>query len=100
MRRRRGSIFITALALTIVLSGLLLVFAQTMRTEVIAAGNRISALQADTIEQGAEQWVLAQIEGNSNNPTEITDTPAEQLGLGSGYFWILRPDPARPNQWG
>ena len=98
--RRKGSIFITALALTIVLAGLLLVFAQSMRTEVVAAGNRVSALQADTIEQGAEQWVLAQIEGNSTNPTDITDTNAEQLQLGSGYFWVLRPDPARRDVWG
>jgi type II secretory pathway component PulK len=100
MIHRRGSIFITALAMTVVLSGLLLVFAQSMRTEVVAAGNRIASLQADTIAQGAEQWVLAQIEGNSNNATDITNANAEQLQLGSGYFWILRPDPARPNRWG
>jgi type II secretory pathway component PulK len=100
MRHRRGSIFITALALSVVLAGLLLVFAQEMRTEVIAASNRVSSLQADEIEQGAEQWVLAQIETNSSTPTDITDATAEQLQLGNGYFWVLRPDPARRDVWG
>jgi type II secretory pathway component PulK len=62
MNRRRGVIFITALGIIVVLTGLALVFAQAMRTEALASGNRRSQAQADAVELGAEQWVLAQID--------------------------------------
>jgi len=53
--RRRGAIFVTALGIVVILSGLILVFAQEMRTEAIASANRLSYLQADAVEQGAEK---------------------------------------------
>ncbi|MDP9175030.1 MAG: type II secretion system protein GspK [Planctomycetota bacterium] len=93
--RHRGIIFITALGVIIVLSGMVLVFAQEMRTEALASANRLSYAQADAIEQGAEQWVLANIEGwSSQNPgdaVDIIETPAEALQVGNGYFWLIRP---------
>ena len=111
--RRRGAIFVIALAITVILSALLLVYAQEMRTEAVASANRLSAAQADAVEQGAEQWVLAQVEANTTalpttggtagsssssaattaqDPTKI---PAMALQVGSGYFWLLHPDPTQ-----
>jgi DNA uptake protein ComE-like DNA-binding protein len=114
---RRGAIFIIALAITVILSALLLVFVRQMRTEATSSAYRLSAAQADGVEQGAEQWVLAQIEANtpalsaggtsgtsggtsstgstSTTAVDVTTIPAEALQVGNGYFWILHPDPTQ-----
>jgi len=96
---RRGAIFITATGVIVVLTGLVLVFAQSMRTEGLASANRLSAMQAEAVEQGAERWVLAQVEANPGDAITITDVPAEQLRVGTGYFWVLRPDPDSDRQY-
>lgn len=91
--RRRGTIFVTALGIIVILSAMVLVFAQTMRTEAVAEANRAAYIQADAIEQGAEKWVLAQCESYPGDALTITQVPAEALPVGNGYFWILTPDP-------
>ncbi len=112
-RNRRGAIFIIALTLIVMLSALLLVYSQEMRTELVSSGNRLSSAQADGVEQGAEQWVLAQLEANiaplpatgtssssgsasaasaALTAVDPTTIPAEAVQVGKGYFWILRPD--------
>ena len=90
--RRRGTIYILALGIIVVLSGMLLVFAQNMATESIASANRTAYAKADAIEQGAEQWVLAQCDTYPADALTITQTPAEALPVGDGYFWVLCPD--------
>jgi hypothetical protein len=97
MNRRRGVIFITALGIIVVLTGLALVFAQAMRTEALASGNRRSQAQADAVELGAEQWVLAQIdEYKPDAYTLTTEVQSDAISVGSqettGYFWILPAD--------
>jgi DNA uptake protein ComE-like DNA-binding protein len=111
LHRRRGAIFIIALAITVILSALLLVYSQEMRTNASESANFASAAQADAVEQGAEQWVLAQVEANTTplpaaggsstslggastaqDPTKI---PAMALQVGGGYFWLLHPDPTQ-----
>jgi type II secretory pathway component PulK len=92
-RRHRGVIFVTALGIVVILAGLVLVFAQAMRSESLASANRLSAAQADAVELGAEQWVLAQCDAYTKDAQEITQVPAEALQVGGGYFWILQPDP-------
>src|SRR5579871_4481001 len=75
VRNRRGAIFVVALATTVVLSALLVVYAHEISTESIASANRLAIAQADGVEQGAEQWVLAQIEANTTAlPTTTTGT--------------------------
>lgn len=111
-REPRGAIFVAALGVTVVLSGLLLVFAQEMRTEAIASANRVADAQAAAVEQAAEQWVLAQLE-NETDPlvmqqmnsqglfvgsTDSASTSGGNTGVpnstsGGGYFWIIRPNP-------
>ncbi len=100
-----------ALAIIVVLTALLLVYAQEMRTEATASANQLAAARADTVETGAEQWVMATVEtfttplsGNtiqSNvgfGQTDITTIPAAGLAVGDpakggGYFWCLSPNP-------
>lgn len=96
---RRGAIFIVALGVIVILSGLLLVFASEMRTEAIAAANRLSAAKADAVAMGAEEWVLAQIDLNANDPIAIEEVYAEGIPVGEGYFWIIRPDVERTDVW-
>ena len=110
---RRGAIFIIALAVTTILAALLLVFAREARTDVASSANQYAAARAATVEQGAEQWVLATVEtyttpvvasantgpnyvGSGN--TDITTIPAAGLAVGDpakggGYFWCLSPNP-------
>src|SRR4051794_30472107 len=97
--RQRGAIFITALGIIVILSGLVLVFAQDMRTEAVASANRMASIQSDAVERGAEQWVLAQVESSPGDAMTITETPAEAIHLGAGYFWLLRPNPDNDQQY-
>jgi DNA uptake protein ComE-like DNA-binding protein len=92
MRRRRGAIFIVALGIIVVLSGLVLVFAQDMRTEGMRSANQVSYLQADAIELGAEQWLLANCEAYQGDALTVTQIPAAAQQVGSGYFWVLTPN--------
>ncbi len=89
-RSSHGMIFVIAMGIIVILSGMLLVFARSMRTEALASANRLSALKAQAIEQGAERWVLAQVDQNSSDPTTLTQVSAEAIQVGDGYFWILR----------
>ncbi|MGD0464134.1 MAG: type II secretion system protein GspK [Tepidisphaeraceae bacterium] len=91
-QRHRGMIFVTALGIIVILTALVLVFAQSMRTENLASANRRSDADADAIEQGAEQWVLAQVDAYTTDAMTITQVPAEAIQVGSGYFWILQSD--------
>lgn len=90
--RRRGAIFITALGIIVILSGLMLVFAQNMRTEALASANRLSYIEADAVEQGAEQWVMALVDQYKTDAWDLVQIPAEQIQVGNGYFWLIRPD--------
>lgn len=97
--QRRGAIFITALGIIIILTGMVLVFAQEMRTEASASANRLSIAQADAVEQAAEMWVLGQMDSYPADAVTITTVPAEGVQVGAGYFWILHPDPTQDQQY-
>jgi type II secretory pathway component PulK len=94
-RRRHGAIFIVALGVIVILTAVVLVMVQSMRTESTAAANRLSMAQADAVEQAAEMWVLGQVDSNTSDAVTITTTPAEQIQVGTGYFWVLSPDPTQ-----
>jgi type II secretory pathway component PulK len=90
---RRGIIFVTALWVLVILVAMVLIFARTMRVEVIATGNRYSEQQASGIELGAEQYVTAAIDACNGDSILTLETPAEQIQVGTGYFWILQTYP-------
>jgi type II secretory pathway component PulK len=91
--QRRGVILITALGIIVILAAMVLAYAVSMRSEAMASANRLSYAQADAVEQAAEMWVLAQADSYAPDAITITQTPAEGVQVGAGYFWILHPDP-------
>ncbi|MBV8780929.1 MAG: general secretion pathway protein GspK [Phycisphaerae bacterium] len=91
--QRQGIIFVAALGVILVLTTVVLVLAQNMRTESLASANRVSYLQADAVEQGAEKWVLANVESAGSVSLTVTQIPANAMQLNSGYFWLISPDP-------
>jgi type II secretory pathway component PulK len=94
-RHRQGAIFLVALGVIVILTSVVLVMVQSMRTESTGSANRLSMAQADAIEHAAEMWVLGQVETNTTDAITITTTPAEAIQVGTGYFWILSPDPTQ-----
>ena len=93
--KRRGVILITVLGIIVILAGMLLAYSVSMRSEGLASANRLSYAQADAVEQAAEMWVLAQIESYPADALSVTEVPAEGVQVGTGYFWILHPDPTQ-----
>lgn len=91
MRPRGGFIFFTAMWVLVILAALVLVFARSMRTEVMISGNHLADSQASTIELGAENYVLAAVDASNGDALTVLQTPAEQIQLNNGYFWILQP---------
>ena len=90
---RRGSIFIVTMMVTVTLAGTVLVLCRSMRTEMQASANLAAAAQADSIERGAEQYVLAALtEEGAVNVTQLSEDQFAAIQVGDGYFWILRPD--------
>ena len=87
--RREGTVLIVAMWVVLVLAGLVLVFARAMRVEAIASANQVASQQAQCIAQGALRFVLANVE---TDPASACDLPCENLKIGDGCFWILRPD--------
>ena len=85
-------IFVLTLGVIVILAGLVLVFSQAMRTEVISSSNRASAIEADAIEQAGEQYVVAQVERYVSDAVSTTQLPGEAIRVGKGYFWLISPD--------
>ena len=90
-RKRRGAIFVTAMWVVIVLAALVVVFARSMRVELIASSNTIAQIRTDALELGAEQYVLSQVDDTDGRADDILQLNGEALPIGTGYFWLLRP---------
>jgi type II secretory pathway component PulK len=89
---RRGAVLIVALWVTIALTGMVLTFAFSMRTEAMAAANRIAQAQAEAAEHGAEQWLLCVVDQESVSPGTIAETNIEARQIGQCFVWVVRPD--------
>ncbi|HEY8751499.1 MAG TPA: hypothetical protein VIM11_26195 [Tepidisphaeraceae bacterium] len=76
---------------TIIIGAVVLVFARSMRVELTAAANRVSTDQAEAVELGVEQYVLAQLDNIDGEADYVLNLPGEQCRIGEGYFWLLRP---------
>jgi type II secretory pathway component PulK len=94
---RRGTIFVTAMWVTIIIGAVVLVFARSMRVELTAAANRTAADQADAVELGVEQYVLAAVDNIDGEADYVLSLPGEQCRIGDGYFWLLRPSANQQN---
>lgn len=88
----RGSILIVTMWIILVLAGLVLVLGRTMRVEGNASANEAAELQADAIEQGAIQYILARTDGLAGAVPSDLDMPCDGIRVGDGAFWIIRPN--------
>jgi type II secretory pathway component PulK len=88
----RGTVLIVTMWIVLVLAGLVLVFARTIRVEAIASANQVATLQAESVARGALQFVLSQVDAAQESSLFEDETAYEQVQIGEGYFWILRPN--------
>jgi len=89
---RKGTILIVTIWITFVLAGMVLVLARAMRVEAICSSNEVSSLQADAVEEGAIQYVLARVDSLQGQTPAEANTPCEAVRIGQGAFWIIRPN--------
>lgn len=90
--RTEGTILIVTMWIMVVLAGLVLVLARSMRVEGVCAANTAASQQASAIEQGAIQYVLANVDGLEGRMPSEDDMPCQGVQVGDGAFWIIRPN--------
>ncbi|HYG76472.1 MAG TPA: type II secretion system protein GspK [Planctomycetota bacterium] len=98
--RRRGSVLILAMGITVVLAGMVLVFTRQMRVEALASGNLVSSLQSDAVIRGAALYVSNRLENNQSRSTLDSEIQSEFVPVGEGSFWLLRPDAEDEHRYG
>lgn len=89
---RCGTVLIATMWILAVLAGMVLVLADSMRIEGACSANHAARQQAAAIENGAVQYVLANLDGLQGRVPSEEDMPCQAVQLGEGAFWILRPD--------
>lgn len=91
---RKGTVLIVTIWVVLVLAGLAMVFARTMRVDAIVAANHVASLQAECIAGGALQYVVARIaeaaEDEDADPIAEAGDDYEAQKVGDGYFWVLQ----------
>jgi type II secretory pathway component PulK len=88
--RQNGTVLIVTIWVVLVLAGLVLVFARSMRVAAIASANHVASLQADSIAHGALQFVIADLASDDEITTLDTGELYEAMEVGGGYFWVIR----------
>ena len=91
--RTHGTILIVTIWVVLVLAGLALVFARSMRVAAILSANHVASLEAEYIASGAYQYIMAQLVAaqEEDEATSLeSEVPYEALQVGKGYFWVLR----------
>lgn len=93
-RRTHGTILIVTIWVVLVLAGLALVFARSMRVAAIVSANHVASLEAECIVTGAAEYAKAKLTARSEEETsDLMDSePYQANQIGEGYFWLLRSD--------
>jgi len=91
-RRDRGTVLIVTIWVVLVLAGLALVFARSMRVAAIVSANHVASLEAECVAAGALEYVIAQLSTISDEDTSALEgaDSYQAMELGQSYFWILR----------
>ena len=86
-----GTILIVTIWVVLVLAGLALVFARSMRVAAIVSANHVASLEAECIAAGAGEYIRAQLAEETEDETApATDSDLyEAKQVGEGYFWVL-----------
>lgn len=95
--RAAGTVLIVTIWIVLVLSGLALVFARSMRVAAAISANQVASLEAESIAAGALQYVVAKLAESAQEQTTTSTTSTSQttdtyeaLPVGDGYFWVLQ----------
>ena len=87
----RGSVLIVTIWIVLVLAGLVLVLARRIRVDALSSANSIAALQAESIINGAIEFILSDVSGSGSESTVNYDAnPYEAMQIGDGFFWVIR----------
>ncbi len=93
-RKSKGTVLIVTIWVVLVLAGLAMAFARSMRVDAIVAANHVASLQAECIASGALQYVVARIteaaEEEDAEPIAEASDDYEAQQVGDGYFWVLQ----------
>ncbi len=91
-RRAGGTVLIVTIWVVLVLAGLAMVFARSMRVAAAVSANHVASLQAECIADGALQYIVARLAGTDDPESDDSDTSEtyEAMEVGNGYFWVLR----------
>jgi len=85
-----GTVLIVTIWIVLVLAGLALVFARSMRVAAAVSANQVASLQAECVAAGALQYVVAKLSEQTQTTTSSQAAESyEALQVGDGYFWIL-----------
>ena len=89
-----GTILIVTIWVVLVLAGLALVFARSMRVAAIVAANHVASLEAECIASGVAEYAAAKLLEDKQQETSVLmdSEPYEAMQVGKGYFWLLRPN--------
>lgn len=88
-----------ALVIIFAIAAMALTLGRAMRTEVGISANAAAMREASLVERGAEQYVIALLAEAkaTGEPVESLDQSYfEAVQVGSGCFWIVRPDYGDP----
>ncbi len=87
-----GTILIVTIWVVLVLAGLALVFARSIRVAAIVGANHVASLEAECIASGAMEYVAAKLATSTEEETSVLmeSEPYKAMQLGKGYFWVLR----------
>lgn len=96
---RRGTVLIVTMWVVLVLAGLTLVFAHSMRVEAVASANGRAALEADAVARGGLEFARAVLDGTDGSTESLQELVCEQRAVGGGLFWLLQPDLAQDEQF-
>jgi len=91
-RRAHGTILIVTIWVVLVLAGLALVFARSMRVAAIVSSNHVASLEAECVAAGAGAYIRAQLAQTDEEETTSSSSDADEyraLEVGEGYFWVL-----------
>jgi len=71
--RVRGTVLIVTIWVVLVLAGLALVFARSMRVAAIVSANHVASLEAECVAAGALEYVIAQLSTISDEDTSALE---------------------------
>jgi type II secretory pathway component PulK len=87
-----GTVLIVTIWVVLVLAGLALVFARSMRVAAAMSANHVASLQAECIAAGAREYIVSQLVAATKQQTTSSQTSPtyQEMQVGDGYFWVLR----------